>query len=148
MPRLVSLTGGRRIAAAAVIASLLYLSGCGGGKGSVSGKVAYQGQPLPFGSVQFITSGGAFVSEIRSDGSYAISNVPTGEVKISVNCQDPKYADFMKQLSASARDPKIPKPKGKPEDFDRIPSQYNDPDKSGLSYSVKSGDQMYNIDLK
>jgi len=136
------------ISAAVLVASLPLLTGCGGGTGSVSGKVMYNGTALPYGSVQFMTPGGAFVSEIGSDGSYSLSSLPIGSATISVTCQDPKYADYMKQLSASGRDPKIPKPKGRPEDYSKIPSKYSDFNTSGLTYEVKSGAHTYNIELK
>lgn len=122
--------------------------GCGGGTGTVSGTVTHNGQPLPYGSVQFVSPGGAFVSEIGPDGSYTINAVPTGVSKISITCQDPKYVEYMKALSASARDPKLPKPKGSPEDFNKIPNQYTDPNTSGLTYEVKSGKQTHDIVLK
>lgn len=136
------------ISAAVLVVSLPLLTGCGGGKGSVSGKVMYNGTALPFGSVQFMTPGGAFVSEIGSDGSYSLTGIPTGSATISVTCQDPKYADYMKQLSASSRDPKAPKPKGRPEDYSKIPSKYSDFSTSGLTYEIKSGTQTHNIELK
>ena len=128
--------------------AIILIAGCGGGKGNVTGKVSYKGQPLPYGNVQFSTSGGAFVSEIASDGSYSISGVPTGSAKITVNCQDPGYVEYMKALSSAGRDPKAPKPKGKPEDFDRIPTKYNSFETSGLTYDVKSGNTTFDIDLK
>jgi hypothetical protein len=138
---------GRRLLTLALALALPLAAGCGGGKGTVTGRVTYKGDPLPYGNVQFFTSGGAFVAEIKADGTYTLPDVPAGPARISVNCQDPKYADFMKALSASARDPKAPKPKGRPEDFDKIPSKYNDPDAGGLTYTVKSGTQTHDIPL-
>lgn len=139
-----------RCAATAVLALVApVLAGCGGsGKGDVSGKITYNGQTLPYGSVQFMSPGGAFVSMIESDGSYSIKGVAAGISKISITCQDPKYAEFMKQLSESARNPKVPKPKGNPEDFDKIPSKFTNPESSGLTYTVKSGSQTFDIELK
>lgn len=137
-----------RVALVALVAvALTLVTGCGG-KGTVTGKVTYAGKALPYGSVQFQGSGGVLVGEIQPDGSYTVSGVGTGSAKISVTCQDPKYADYMRAVSAAARDPKGPKPKGRPEDFDKIPSRYSDFEQSGLTYEVKGGTQTHNIDLK
>ena len=138
-----------RIAAAILLAVALSLAaGCGRGKGDVSGKVTYNGKPLPFGNVQFISPAGNVPGEIKPDGTYSVTGVPVGLSKIAVNCQDPAYADYMKALSASIKDKNVPKPKGNPEDFDKIPRKYFDPEQSGLTYEVKSGAQTYDIDLK
>jgi hypothetical protein len=140
-----------RLASLAALAALTALAaGCGKSSGTISGKVTYQGKPLPYGSVQFISASGlALVGVIESDGSgsYSIPNVPVGKAQISVTCQDPKYADFMKQLSASARDKSIPRPKGSPDQFNLIPGKYFDPSTSGLSCEVKGGQQTHDITL-
>jgi hypothetical protein len=138
----------RRCAVVLLAVALPLAAGCGSKKGDVSGKITYKGQPLPYGSIQFLSPAGAFVGEIGSDGIYSVAGVPSGTSKISITCQDPKYADFMKALSAASRDPKLPKPKGNPEDFNKIPTKYTDFDTSGLTYEVKSGTQTHDIDLK
>lgn len=127
------------------------LVGCAG-KGDVSGKVTHNGKLLPYGSVQFQSADGLIVpGTIGSDGTYRVSGVPTGTAKISVNCVDDEGAiAFAKAMSAAAKDPanKSAKPKGKLEDFNKIPGKFNDFTTSGLSYDVKSGQQTYDIDLK
>ena len=138
----------RRVAAVVCGIALVLVAGCGGGKGNVSGKVTYEGKPLSFGTVQFMSPAGAVGTEIGEDGSYSLSGVPVGMSKIAVTCQDPKFVEYMKALSASSRDPKLPKPKGNPEDFNKIPTKYGDFGLSGLTYEVKTGSQTHNIDLK
>ena len=138
-----------RVSQLALLAIVLTaLGGCGNGKGTVSEKVSYQGSSLQYGTVQFVTPGGVMVGEIDSSGTYTIKDAPTGLAKISVTCQDPEYANYMKKLSASARDPKIAKPDGKPEDFYKIPGKYTNPETSELAFEVKSGSQTFNIELK
>src|SRR5215471_10469528 len=69
-----------------LMASLFVLtSGCGR-NGTVSGIVYYKGQPLKVGMVQFFPEkkGGDFSSPIGSDGSYSISKLPVGNVRVSV----------------------------------------------------------------
>lgn len=138
----------RFVAAAALAVALPIVAGCGAGKGDISGKVKYKGEVLPGGSVQFMTPGGAFTSEIASDGSYSISGAATGPAKISITYQDPRYVEYMNALVISARDPSKPKPKGNPDDFNKVPTKYTDPNTSGLTYEVKSGSQSYDIELK
>ncbi len=136
-------------AAGLLVVALPLAGGCGNGKGDVSGKVTYKGELLKFGSVQFMSPAGAMVSEIQSDGTYSLTGVPSGTSKISVTCQDDEgYVKYMHALAASAKDKSKPKPKGHPDDFSKVPAKYNDFDKSGLTYEVKSGKQTYDIELK
>ena len=119
-----------------------------GGLGELVGKVTYNGKPLSYGSVQFMTPRGAFVAEIKPDGSYRITDLPTGLSKITVTCQDPKYAAFMQALAAASKDDTKPKPKGSPDDFNKIPTKYLSFDTSGLTHEVKPGPQTYNLELE
>src|SRR5262249_40311065 len=70
-----------------LLSSLLVLAaGCGSKGGTVSGKVYYKNQPMTAGLVQFYPEGkgGEYSSKINEDGSYSISKVPPGPVKITV----------------------------------------------------------------
>ena len=61
--------------------------GCGSRTVEISGKITYKGKPLtvPRGLVTFVhPTKGNFTANINSEGSYTISNVPTGEVKIAI----------------------------------------------------------------
>jgi hypothetical protein len=127
----------------------LLASGCGQGKGTVSGKVTYQGKAVPSGFVTFIPEqGGALHSDIQSDGSYRLNNVPVGQVKISV--EPKKSAQDTLQSSAMPRNPKdFGKAKAAmTENSTQIPSRYTDPEKSQLTYTVTKGSQQHDIDLK
>jgi hypothetical protein len=67
------------------LALLLPLTvGCGGGKGTVSGTVTLDGQPLPVGNIAFIPSQGPGASGRIEDGKYSVANVPTGPVTVTV----------------------------------------------------------------
>jgi hypothetical protein len=107
----------------------LALVGCGGGKGNIKGKVYYKDKPLSSGVVAFVAKGKAFgPCTIKEDGSYSITNVPAGEVTITVTGTS----------SAS----------GKPnEKTVQIPMEYSDPAKSKKKYTVTAGDQEYDIKL-
>lgn len=143
----------RSAAAFLLLVFPLVLVGCAG-KGEVSGKVTFAGKPLQFGSVQFQSADGLVVpGKIEPDGTYKVSGVPTGTARISVNSVDEEGAiAFNKAVSAGSKnvDPTKPgkMPKGRLEDFNKIPGKFNEFSSSGLSYDVKSGQQVYDIELK
>jgi hypothetical protein len=119
----------------------LAAGGCGGGTGSVSGKVLYQGKPLPGGYVNFLGEKNVTkTSAIKEDGSYSVSGLPVGTAKISVQ-------GLMKRRLAD-----LPGQGGKDEKVEQkevhVPPQYGNTDTSGLTYEVKPGSQSYDIELK
>lgn len=140
----------RRVLALPLVLSVLPLAtGCGGeAKGTVSGKVTYQGKPLPGGFVTFVPDNGAPVhSDIQSDGTYRIDKAPVGSVKISIQ---PKSEQDASQSSGM---PRNPKDYGKlqpamTEAKSSIPPKYGNPNQSGLTYTVVKGSQQHDIDLK
>jgi hypothetical protein len=73
------------------LALLIVITGCGGRPRSVehaevSGKVLFQGKPLPGGVVNFVTVNGGFAATgaIDENGNYQLK-APVGEVKIGVS---------------------------------------------------------------
>lgn len=71
-----------------LFALMLFVSGCGGNRATarVSGTVTYKGQPLKGGTVSFLPSdGGAYTAAIAEDGTYATTNVTTGEMTVTVS---------------------------------------------------------------
>jgi hypothetical protein len=119
-------------------AALLFLAGCGG-PGTVTGKVTFNGQPLPGGLVTVHDSEGQPRNgPISKDGTYSVSNITPGPAQVTVlTVPDLK----------SIRDPegKGKDPLGK---FVEIPQKFSDKTKSGFSLEVKSGKQEFNLDLK
>ena len=123
--------------------------GCGSqSKGTVSGTVTYQGNPLPSGFVTFVGEKGAPLhTEIQSNGSYRMDNVPVGPVKIGVR---PKSGSDKLQSSPMPRNRQdFAKVKGALTESDTpIPPKYSDPNKSELTYTVTKGTQQHDIALK
>jgi hypothetical protein len=60
-------------------------SGCGGGKGNVSGEVTVGGKPLPMGIITFTPATGSAVSAEIVDGKYNAVGVPVGTVNVSLD---------------------------------------------------------------
>jgi hypothetical protein len=152
-----------------VVIVLLMGTGCGS-RGVVSGKVTYQGKSVPGGMVLFLhETKGAFSSPIKEDGTYQITNVPSGAVKVAVvppsapvadkwRGPAPSEADLAKAEEGQPKDqPKISRealkekmgvrptaPKGKAV---HIPDKYGNPDQSGQTYTVIAGPQTHDITL-
>jgi hypothetical protein len=133
----------------------LVLAGCGGGQGTIAGKVTYQGKPLKGGNVAIISKsgGGAHNSAIEEDGSYSVSKVPPGPAMITVETASLRPAPKGNAPGPYAKMPKDMAPPGPnsqadPKRYVPIPDQYANPDSSGLTLDVKGGSQTHNIDLK
>jgi hypothetical protein len=135
----------RHTARCLLTCSLLIVAagGCGDKKGNVSGKVTYQGKPLPGGFVNFMSSGEKSdlkTSPIKEDGSYSVSGLPVGPAKISVQgLEKRRLADLPGQGGENA---KIEQKEV------YVPPQYGNTETSKLTYEVKPGSQSHNIELK
>jgi hypothetical protein len=124
------------VASLVVAVGLLRLPGClGEATGTVTGNVNFKGKPLPEGWITFFDrDGNGYRTFIHPDGSYTLSNIPRGTVKIAVEARKRAVPD------GPATDPVRP--------YRHIPRRYSDADKSGLSLTVSAGPQDSNIDLK
>ncbi len=165
-----------------VFAVLLSLAtGCGGGKGTVSGTVTLDGQPLPAGNIVFYPSKGPGVSGVIQDGTYSVKGVPTGQVTVTVETATIKQE--IEALTTSTRSlggmemsaggrvtpemlAQMPeKAKQKYEEqkqqaaertqrlrelqvkYREVPEKYSKPESSGLTTTVKSGSNTFEIQL-
>jgi len=133
---------------------LLLAAGCSS-KGTISGKVTYQGKPLTAGTVTFVPEqgGGAFMGYIR-EGQYKVEDVPPGSAKIAVSTPvaSNRFIGKMQPppevLKSAVRDmPSADAAKQAVPEAVPIPSRFENPDTSGLTYTVKSGGQVHDIDL-
>jgi hypothetical protein len=135
---------------------LLAAVGCGGSTATVTGKVTYKGEPVTSGSVVFYGDNGKVDSGLLdADGSYTIGRAPVGVVKVAV------LASMEAKASQGGKPLGPPLGKGKPKKGyeevkpspekvlkSTIPERYKDPQTSGLIYTVASGKQVINLDLK
>src|SRR5215469_11906529 len=74
-----------------LVGLLAVATGCGdSGTAEVSGTVHYQGKPVRSGTVMvFDAAGMPHPTDIRPDGTYAVSGIPVGVVQLSVQSPDP-----------------------------------------------------------
>jgi hypothetical protein len=148
-------TGFRRVRGLAAVfgLSLSFLIGCGGTQdGTLSGTVTYQGKNLKGGDVIVLAADGKMVrAKIGADGSYTAPGVPPGEAKIGVDTGSAKPIKLPKGA-------KLPEkgPDGQPYNpgivtdkdlYTKLPPQFSDPTKSGLTVKVTGGAQKHDIPI-
>jgi hypothetical protein len=107
---------------------------------SLSGTVRLDNKIVNYGAVTFHSADGTKKKVvIAADGTYRVTDLPMGEVKIAVTTGAPP-TPFAAPGGGN----------GEPIKFVKIdlPSRYNDPSKSDLSYVFKAGKQQFDIDLK
>jgi hypothetical protein len=114
----------------------------------VSGKVLFQGKPLPGGRVIFVTVQGAWSGSgvIDENGNYKF-NAPVGEVKIGVS--NDMLAPTRKPFT---KNPVLKRPGTEPIEqkghYVAIPDRYTSPEESGLTYRVEKGAPPHEIRLE
>lgn len=159
--------GGRLLNHLLILAALVLTAGCGSKGGTVSGKVYYKGQPLTVGMVQFFPDGrgGDFSSPIEKDGSYRISKLPAGSVKVSVisNTTNPIVnmppmagGPFAKKgMEGAAEMMKKSKKEGDATStpFDAkgsvtVPPKFGSPETSDITFDATGGQQAFDIKLE
>jgi hypothetical protein len=126
----------------------ILLSGCGGGKGDVSGKVTYKGKAVVYGQVGFVgPDGNPRAAKINPDGSYSVTDVAAGEAKITVS----SVLAPPKSTSDRPPDPRYEAPESVDPDTAKkwfpIPLDYGDIGKTKLRFTVKRGSNSYDIQL-
>jgi len=122
----------------------LFVAGCGPGRGDVTGQVTYQNKALVFGTVQFETAEGLKQGNIDEKGNYSIPRVIAGDVKAAVNSPNPNGGDRQPLVREGMTPPKIPEVKG----WFPIPPEYQNLSAPQLSYTVKTGSNKIDIELK
>jgi hypothetical protein len=125
-------------------------AGCGGGKSAtVRGKVSYQGKSLTMGSVILVSEDGQLSARgaIQPDGTYEITQAPTGKVKVGVSNAPPPGAPGGQPLVGPPDDPETKQAAAMAAKYVPSPDTYTDPQKSGLTREVPSSGGTIDIDL-
>jgi hypothetical protein len=144
------------------------LAGCSPRTGHVTGKVTYNGNPVPAGWIQFRPADPAQNSvtvELKEDGSFEV-DLPAGEVTVTIDNREwepraagaipsipagiPLSPEARAQVAASAAAAKKEnegKAGGRSGKYVRLPEKYLDTASSPLKFTVKGGDQTENLTL-
>jgi hypothetical protein len=148
--------------AAAVLAAVS-LCGCGDvPRGRLHGAVRYQGKPLTGATVIFLAGDNkTHVARLKSDGTFEVTGVALGTVKVSIQSDLPPVAAKAESRGAApssaakgvtdekaARAPAVPPVASNGDRTPRVPAQYADADRSGLTFELKDPDQEWSVDLK
>lgn len=124
--------------------------GCGDrSKGTLSGTVTYKDKPLPGGTMLFVSAKGVERGEIKADGTYRVSGVPVGTVKVAVEPLpqvSPEIQKKMEQGWGGKKRSTAANPSSAGSAVN-IPPRYKDPETSGLSCTVQGGNQDCNFSL-
>ncbi|AMV23597.1 hypothetical protein VT84_04245 [Gemmata sp. SH-PL17] len=150
----------RAIFFAAATTVAVVLAGCGGDvpRGRVHGTIKYQGKPLTGATVIFIAQDSkTHVLDLKPDGTYDVSGVALGPIKVSIQTVAPRSAvkgefDPPSSQAKGVTDEKAGKKSSSAEVSKvagpMLPARFADADKSGLSFDLKEPDQEWSVDLK
>ena len=123
------------------------LTGCGWQKkqATVEGKATIDGSPANSGNVIFTSDDGAraFSVRILPDGTYRAIDVPLGSMKVAVKPASRQQRALLKKKGKTAQEAaRVPTGPAVP-----IPKKYHDADTSGLTTTIQSGSNTYNIEI-
>lgn len=122
---------------------LLASSGCGQKDAAISGKVTFQGAPIPVGTIAFIGQDGKVVSGTIDKGTYSVTGVGVGSnVTVTVMSHPPS------PMMHPPTGPADGGPVYPPGQYVPIPERFGDPKNSGLTCDVKAGTQTHDFALK
>jgi hypothetical protein len=137
---------------------VLVASGCGDvPRSKIHGTIKYQGKPLTNATVTFFSSDNmTHMAILNPDGTYTVDRVPRGKVKVCIQSDVPRPASKgnpkpkgFGEVPAETKDGKRdPVPEEAKATWPILPPNYNDPDKSGLSFELKEADQEWSVELK
>jgi hypothetical protein len=131
------------------------LLGCSAGKGELNGSVSYRAKKVKVGTVTVFGGDGVpRYGIIDRDGNFTVSDLTCGDVRICVASLNPKDTlPFGGNVKGRDSAPKRDIPKGTIDPMDvknwfEIPEHYQYPDKSGLTFPLRPGQNTFHIELK
>jgi hypothetical protein len=150
----------RLLTGTSLIAALALL-GCNKGNvnapARVSGKLTYKNQPIKAGMMFLHTPDGSkYPAQISSDGTYSATDIPAGELIVTVSTDHlspsqkaPQGAEAARRMKAQSSQMQQPAgPVEKPSDhYTKIPDKYSNPKTSPITLDLKPGRQVQDIDL-
>lgn len=136
-----------RLANCLLLMGALLVSGCGSdvARTPVTGKVNYNGKPVPSGTVAFV-NGSTVTTGTIQNGQYSIPNVAVGENQVSVTTPPTPSTGQQMQMKQKVEGKSFT---AEAPQSVTIPSKYTRPESSGLTYTATAAkDQTYDIELK
>lgn len=133
------------LSAALVAVVALLTSSCSDSPGTVKGIVTLNKQPLKSGLITFESQVGnkdAFWAAIR-DGAYETGSIPSGPCKVTVI----HSAVAAKPEEEVGGNDLVPTRNPGARSDSEVPEKYHRSDTSGLEYSVKPGENKYDVNL-
>jgi hypothetical protein len=106
---------------------------------TVTGQVTYRGAPVTVGAIYFHGQDNQVaMGTIGADGTFTATDVPVGEVRVSLQVRDPvAYGQQLGKPGKTGADP------GR---VTSVPAKFADPKTSGVKYVIESG--MTNLEVK
>ena len=125
------------------------IAGCGSTTGTVSGTVKYKGTPLATGRIvlQRIEGRSDVYEGPIKDGLYSIRGIPLGSVKVAIESFVPDPESLKNVPKGLGIPPGKSADRVAPGKGITIPKHYADISRSGLEFSVTSGQQNKDFDL-
>lgn len=124
----------------------------------ISGAITYKGQPIKAGSMKFHTpEGTSYPATISPDGTYSATDIPTGEMVVTIETEafnpDKKMAqnpEAQRRAKMASRTMQQPAGGGEPPPtvhYVKIPSKYANAKTSPVTITITSGRNVKDIDL-
>src|SRR5947209_7685518 len=131
---------------ALVLIGVMGMTG-GARKSEVTGKVTYKGKPVVYGAVILVSTDGltAAAGPIQPDGTYTVTGMKPGEVRVGVISRNPsaqqrqhnlRWAKITRPVEQAALKAKVDFKK-----WFKLPEKFEEPETSGVSFVLKGGQQ-------
>ena len=118
------------------------------GGGDVSGTVTFNGRPVTSGTVQAVPADGVVrEAAIGPDGSYALPDLPVGDMRVAVVSDDPRRFAAGMMIRREGVDPKQYEGAAAPPGWFPLPAAYADLNTASLAYPVAAGANTIPIEL-
>ena len=143
----------------ALLVPTVALLGCSSNKlvpAKISGKLSYQGQPIKAGTLAFYTPDGvSYAGQISLDGTYSASDLPEGELVVTVDTEHlspahkaPTGKDVERRMKMMQQQQQPPPGSTPPEQpYIKLPEKYKSPKTSPLTVTLTRGRQVKDLDL-
>ena len=114
---------------------------------TLEGTVTYAGKTVPVAMIIVAGQSGGATGNVGEGGRYHVDNAPLGEVKLAVNTDAAKGQLIGQKMSQAYQGGKGGAKPASPA-FLEVPKKYQDPNASGITTTIKSGANTFDIVLQ